>query len=89
MSIDILTKKHEVPVDDTIHHWNASLKFEVSSPFLFLKLHPLLAGLQFEQQDLFKLVSPGVGGQVSSCLKWYFSPEKFPPNGDFQTSKDS
>jgi hypothetical protein len=88
MSIDLLTKKHEELVRHT-QHWNASLQFEVSTPVPKIDLHPLLAGLEFKQQDLFDLLSPEVGGHASALLRWYFSPKEFPPDGDFKSSKVS
>ena len=70
-------------------HWNATLLFVVSEPFLLYQKSPyLLGGNEFKQQDLFELVSSDVGG-ISSLLKWYFCPAQYPPDGDFKSSKDS
>ena len=73
MSLHLLSKKHEQLVNETLH-WNATLPFVVSEPFLLSQKSPYLLGNEFKQQDLFQLVSSDVGG-ISSLLKWYSWPK--------------
>jgi hypothetical protein len=87
MSLHLLSKKHEQLVNKT-SHWNATLPFVVSEPFLVSLKSPYLPGNEFKEQDLFQLVAPDVGG-IPSLLKWYFCPKQYPPDGDFKSSKDS
>jgi hypothetical protein len=88
MSIPLLIKKNEKLVNDTLH-WNASLPFLVSSPFPISKENPSLFGIEYKEEDLFDLVAAdGPFGACRSLLKWYFCPKKYPPDVDFQSSKD-
>ncbi len=77
MSLHLLSKKHEQLVNETLH-WNATLPFVVSEPFLLSQKSPYLLGNEFKQQDLFQLVSSDVGG-ISSLLKWYVALNNFHP----------
>jgi hypothetical protein len=85
MSLNALTRKHEELVNDTLE-WNALLPFVVSGPYLLSESSPSLFSAEYKKQDLFELVTSD--GCLSSLLKWYFPPDQFHPDGDFQSSKD-
>jgi hypothetical protein len=71
-------------VSDT-HSWDAQLFFRLSSGVLLAGSSPNIFGLPFTEQDLFD-VGSGSGGTTGNGIKYYFDPEEFPFDGDFQTS---